>query len=223
MSRPANIAGSHCRQSLMVVLGLALAAPSPGPAVALDANLIEQTLTAVGSHLTSLDRLAEGCLQSASRTTPANDPCREFIQALDGDALSRYLEHCGVLKSWRDAMAEASVDPDAVVVDDAATTLRQLMNVEYYCGENALLKRTRFVQDAYEKSVRPGTGSGADYRSLTRQLLEMRQDELMEAQRLRLLQSLQDLQGRQQQESRQLQNRQELELLRQQQNRGVNQ
>lgn len=88
-----------------------------------------------------LDELAEGCLQNNAAD------CQTFSESLD-QQLGVYLAACEPLIAWRDALVEQNATEP--VSADAATT-QQLLDVEFACGENALVKQTDYVQQAFSK------------------------------------------------------------------------
>lgn len=137
--------GSRLHQGLSRVPGLVLLFTIP---VAL-AQSPEAELADVRQTLASLDQQAGACQQALDQSGAGTLPpeCREFLAAIDGETVANYLSQCRTLRQWRDDFIAANRQADANSTD--SLNLQRLMNIEYYCAENALLVRTSHVADAF--------------------------------------------------------------------------
>lgn len=103
---------------------------------------LDDHVTAIKALFQQMDATAEGCLDDSGQS------CQVFLDALDSH-LDQYQQHCQVLRDWRDQLVEENTATTAV---PETGTARRLIDVEYTCGEDALVKRTAFVLAAYEKT-----------------------------------------------------------------------
>jgi hypothetical protein len=206
------------------LIGLALLAGLIAPVQAQDAgpqDSIEQARTA----LSLLDEQAGACLtsQSSATTNATAGACVAFRQALDGELLTRYLSACRVARAWRDEYVTRRVETG---IDDAAgsadETLRTLVDIDYWCGEDALARRTTNVVAAYGLSrsdISAPLAQTGSVRDLQRQLDTSRQQAIIDRERSRLQEDNLAAQQRLRQETYRQQNDLELELIRQQKQR----
>lgn len=127
-----------CSAAAVLLASAALLLPGALPAQS------ENLATPIGNIKTffqQLDELAEGCLQNSTAD------CQSFSESLD-QQLGVYLTACEPLIAWRDALVEQNAT-EPVSAD--AATIQQLLDVEFTCGENALVKQTDYVQQAFNK------------------------------------------------------------------------
>ncbi|MCG8412964.1 MAG: hypothetical protein MI746_01995 [Pseudomonadales bacterium] len=112
---------------------------------------IDARISVVKDLFVELDAAAETCLDDG---TTSEDSCQAFSDSINGDTIPTYLEHCRVLKEWRDGLVEETqrtgVDPA-----NQERTLGLLIDVEFTCGEEALTKRTQYVLAAFAKIRAP--------------------------------------------------------------------
>lgn len=129
---------------------------------------VDEQLAAIADTFAALDSQAASCLETLSEQglgqTSQNltAACQSFLAAIDGEPTTSYIQHCRQLQQWRSdfversrSAADTSNDPDA---------LRRLIDIEYFCGANALRLRTDNVASAFQRlqpsrnNVRPGPG-----------------------------------------------------------------
>ena len=117
---------------------------------------LDSHISTIKQMFVDIDASAERCVDNE---LPDNPDCHAFSDALDREFLSQYLSHCEVLKSWRDELltdtAAAGLDQDL-----GASIAQNLIDVEYSCGEDALLKRTEYVLTAYSRTRSPAYRNG---------------------------------------------------------------
>jgi hypothetical protein len=112
----------------------------PGALQAQSENLATP-IANIKTFFQQLDELAEGCLDNDAAY------CQAFSESLD-QQLGVYLTACEPLIAWRDALVEQNT---TTPVTADSTTTQQLLDVEFTCGENALVKQTDYVQQAFSK------------------------------------------------------------------------
>jgi len=201
-----------------VVIGLFIFIPMHQVSAA--ENQIALQLSNTRTVMQQLDQFAGLCidseqLASTSQNTSQNTPCQEFRAALNGEFLETYIDNCRAIKNWRDQFVSSQSDNAAPAVD-ANESLELMIEAEFLCGEDALLKRTEFIALAYQQlnnTNRPGLPLAG---GTSQQLREFRQDLLISRERERLMNTFQQQQLRQQQETQRQIDRQELEFIRQQ-------
>jgi len=121
------------------------------PAIDLDTQI-----TAAKSYLMRLDESARLCLVDSSDS----EACKEFRESISTAQLSIYQALCEPLVIWREQL----VSNNAASHDEngAQLTLTRLLDVEFACGNKALINRTQYVAQAYAAiqngSRQPGLG-----------------------------------------------------------------
>jgi len=212
MNRRSNLS---C-QCLILSIGALLSPLSFSPLLAQEISL-ESRIESANESLTALDSQAQACLNMFEQgdTNATANRCDDFMQSVDGILLESYLTHCEALKTWREEFITSENTNSNFSADDAVTNLRLLIGIELICGENALQKRTEYVFSAFGLLQ----GEQSQSRSLTlgnRHLNEFEQEQLLNAERRRLQNSVLEQQQRRRSETNlQLKNL-ENELLRQQ-------
>ncbi|MCP5348893.1 MAG: hypothetical protein R3F41_12380 [Gammaproteobacteria bacterium] len=161
------------------------------------------------ASLQQLDGMAADCM--AQDRDP--ESCNPFRIAINGDLLDAYLENCRVAREWRDRFVteQVAAGDQRPATNDSQALLGYLVDIEYLCGENALVRATEFVVPAYRSLGRIDTAAGLEYR-----LDSWRQQQLQERERTRQKQAVSSQERRRQQQTTQQFERLELELIRQQ-------
>jgi hypothetical protein len=117
---------------------------------------LDTKITAVKSYLVHLDELARLCLVD-SRDSKA---CKEFRESISTAQLSIYQALCAPLVIWREQLV--SNNATSHDENDAQLTLTRLLDVEFACGNKALVNRTQYVAEAFAAiqygSRKPGLG-----------------------------------------------------------------
>lgn len=102
---------------------------------------LDSHISEIKEQFQKLDTSAEACLA-------AEAACQDFLTTLNSE-LPQYLQHCEALREWREQLVTSnSVDDSS---GDAGLAQR-LIDVEFTCGEDALIKRTDAVLAAYDKT-----------------------------------------------------------------------
>ena len=127
---------------LLYQAAVSLAQPALDLATDPDLNLDNQ-IAAAKTYLESLDEAARLCLAD----TRDSEACEEFRQAISTEQLSSYQAVCEPLATWRERLVSNS----AVTIDEdsAQLTLTRLLDVEFACGNKALVNRTEYVAQAF--------------------------------------------------------------------------
>lgn len=181
--------------------------------------ILEEQLGEVRNALAQLDQLAKTCLDDAaqqSATTATTSSCAEFSAALDGDLLLNYLQRCNDLANWRDDFIEA-YQQNQLSEAESTTSLRNLVQIQLLCGDNAVAQRTTHVALAYARLISaPFPGLSNDRAGNANDRLDtIQQQYLIERERLRLRDSRDAIQQRQSVETQRQFDQLQLELLRQ--------
>jgi hypothetical protein len=178
-------------------------------------NQVALQLTAARTVMQQLDQFAGACVDTEQQSSAQDAPCREFLEALNGEVLKSYIDNCRSTKAWRDEFVSSQSNTSAPPID-ANESLELMIEVEYLCGEDALLKRTEFIALAYQQLNNTNRLEFPQAGDTTRELQEFRQDLLISRERNRLMNSFQQQQLKRQQETQRQIDRQELEFIRQQ-------
>jgi hypothetical protein len=111
------------------------------------ASNIEKRIETASSALAELDDKAKICLDTIGEAdTDSYSNCDDFLEAVDGELVARYIANCDALKIWRDDfVSNQSLSPS-----NAEKNLRVMTGIEFACGENALEQRAQFVTKAVE-------------------------------------------------------------------------
>lgn len=135
-----------------------LALPSATQAQAVD---IDQQIQRLGQQLQTLDDQAQACLTALDTEPPADNPlsisqCQAFMNAIDGEPVANYLAACRQLELWRKEYVDRHATARTVAQSsttaaeaDSERDLQRLVDIEYYCGDDALRLRTNHVFDAF--------------------------------------------------------------------------
>lgn len=216
MNRRSNLS----YQGLNLSIGALLLSPLAfSPLLAQEISL-ESRIQSANESLTTLDSQAQACLNMFEQgdTNAAANRCDDFMQSVDGILLKSYLTHCEALKTWREEFINGENTNSNFSANDAVTNLRLLSGIELACGEGALQKRTEYVISAFTLLQ----GEQSQNRSLisgNRRLNEFDQEQMLDAERRRLQNSVLEQQLRRRSETNQQLKNLENELLRQQINR----
>lgn len=210
-----RLPGASLRSALLSLLlfsGLLLCPPASAQNTDLQAH-INQALSA----LEQLDNLAGTCLialdDAASATS--QQACSSFMDAVDGNLLSQYLDDCKLLKAWRDEYIAQAIN---TIEDNSNNTelLRNLVGTDYACGADALQQRTQFVTTAFSRLQTTERPNSLSQSELNRRLAESKFDATLNEERRLLQNSVQLQQQRRQQETTRQMHQLENELIRQQ-------
>lgn len=182
-------------------------------------DTLMQRIAAIRSSLQTLDTAAVQCLASIDADFTNSVTCQDFMAALD-DQINTQLPdsmmfHCTALTTWRDAFI-ARNNGNLSSNDSTDSNLQLMVDIQYYCGDEALALRTNSVFPAFNLLQQEQRLSNGAISLLSLEADAYRQEIILERERARLQQSV--LQGQQQslQQTQGIQDALELELLRQQ-------
>lgn len=174
---------------------------------------LETSLNSANELLRELDDKALNCMGSFSMNLgeAAALLCDEFLRAVDGELLARYIANCKMLKNWRDE--ETAKTRLASSETEAADSL--LVNIESSCGKNAVEQNTQYVFTAFNTLKQGTLLNQTTGQSLERRLAEIEFQTRLNSQGRSLQEAILQ-QGQQSIQSNQQQIRQlENELIRQ--------
>ena len=165
---------------LTLVAVLVMMTP-PGAVFSAEAASVESRIENARETFSVLDTRAAACLAAREDNgSDGSDACANFISAIDGPLVATYLSDCGSLKQWRDAFISTPAPADSSR-GETERNLQRLRDIEFYCGEDALSRRTDNVQTAFN-SIRQeqlnrqysGTGTALNRLQFERALMELR-------------------------------------------------
>lgn len=203
---PGRIAGL----ALLFTCSLALGQPPAEP----DSETLnpDSALARVRQLLGTIDAQAAACNETYEQTAGEvlAVECVDFLSAIDGEPVVDYLVQCRRLRQWRDEFIEDNLQAEASNSD--SDNLQRLMNIEFYCGEGALIIRTEYVASTFATLNQSATARQQS--SLAAGIYEYQQLRSLNSPAGGTSQRLRDETGR-------LWQQLELEILRQQQNRTL--
>lgn len=182
------------------------------PTLAQD-DTIQTQIGAAHELLRELDTLADACLNPADPTT-STAACDRFLNGLDGELVATYLQTCASLRAWREEFVTTHFNtdtPDAASADRA----QDLVGVEFVCGEEALLRRTRFVAEAFAQT-RNARATVDSVDPALHRLNELQFERRLETERDSLFDSVQEQRLHRERETARQMQQLENELIRQQ-------
>ena len=104
----------------------------------------------------SLDNQARNCLENTPKAKLDNPACQALLDAIDGEPIATYLQHCRSLRNWRDEFVSNYQQSVEAEQPDNDAILHLLVQTEYYCADNALSQHSDYVVAAFnELNSRP--------------------------------------------------------------------
>lgn len=179
---------------------------------------LQSTARAAEQSLIELDTKASTCLSSFNLNLgeAAALLCDEFMRAIDGELLARYIAHCNDLKAWRDVYIQSQPAGLQTDSDTNARSLQLMVDTELHCGEGALQKRTEYVVAAFNSLRQGSLLNGSIDQSLNQRLKESDFETKNRQGQQALLQAMENLRLQREQATSQQMNSLENELIRQQ-------
>jgi len=184
---------------------------------AAESNAIAQQLDIAKAAIEQFDEMATQCLQvsAAGVIDTQQNACQQFRSALDGELLINYINACTNARQWRDNYVVQKIENPNNIEENQQQNLELLINVDYFCTENALVNRTTAVKQAYSSITSAETiPSRQTLSSLVQSIDASNQRRSLNTERQRLLQSLESQSLRQRRETNRQLNELELELIR---------
>jgi len=133
------------------------------------------------------------------------------MTSIDGQSTTDLISHCDVIRSWREDYVENSTSSN----ETAVTNLQRMRDVEFFCGEGFLEKRTTNVFTAFE-SLKDKRNQEFSNLSISRRISELQFINAQNKERRFLKESMLLQKQRQQSENDSRRNEIERELIRQQ-------
>ena len=107
----------------------------------------ENRIDIIKTIFNELDNSAKECLQQLNDSGfKKQGKCVDFMASIDGQTTTDLISHCDAIKSWRENYVENSNSSNETV----ESNLQRMRDVEYFCGENFLQKRTVNVSAAFD-------------------------------------------------------------------------
>ena len=172
----------------------------------------ENRIGIIKTILNELDNSAKECLQQLKDSSFKNQgKCVDFLAFIDGQTTTDLISHCDAIRSWREDYVENSNSSNQTV----ETNLQRMRDVEYFCGENFLQKRTVNVSTAYDSLTNKQFEEFSNL-SISRRISQLQFTNAQEKERRFLRESVMRQNQRQQSEIDNRRNELERELIRQQ-------
>ena len=172
----------------------------------------EYRIDIIKTILNELDNSAKECLEQLNDSRLKNQgKCVDFMISIDGQITTDLISHCGAIRSWRENYVENSNSSNETV----ETNLQRMRDVEYFCGENFLHKRTVNVSAAFDLLTNKRFEEFSNL-SISRRISELQFINAENKERRFLRESVMRQNQRQQSESDNRINELERELIRQQ-------
>ena len=173
---------------------------------------LEERIYLVKTTLNTLDISAAECMdQLKDSRSKNNSRCLDFMASIDGQKTTDLISHCEVIRNWRKDYVENSITSN----ETAEIDLQRMRDVEFYCGENFLQKRTTYVSAAFELLTDKQSPEFSNM-SISRRISELQFINAQDKERRLLRESVLLQNQRQHSESDNRRNELERELIRQQ-------
>ena len=172
----------------------------------------ENRIALIKNIFNQLDNSAEECLAQLKNSRSKNQSkCVEFMTSIDGQSTTDLISHCDVIRSWREDYVENSTSSNETV----ETNLQRMRDVEFFCGEDFLAKRTTNIFPAFEL-LKDKRNQDFSNLSISRRISELQFINAQNKERRFLKESMLLQKQRQQSENDSRRNEIERELIRQQ-------
>ena len=107
---------------------------------------LENRIDLIKTTLNTLDTSAAECIDQLNSRSKNESKCVDFMAHIDGQTTTDLISNCNAARSWREDYVENSITSNT----SAETNLQRMRDVEFFCGENFLQKRTTYVSAAFE-------------------------------------------------------------------------
>ncbi len=173
---------------------------------------LEDRINLIKTALSTLDTSAAECLDQLKDSRSTNQSkCVDFMAFIDGQTTTDLISNCNVIRSWREDYVENSISSN----ETAETNLQRMRDVEFFCGENFLQKRTTYVSAAFALLTDKQNQEFSNL-SISRRISELQFINAQDKERRILRESMLLQKQRQQSENNSRRNEIERELIRQQ-------
>ena len=172
---------------------------------------LENRIDLIKTKLSTLDTSAAECIDQLNSRSKNESKCVDFMAHIDGQTTTDLISNCNVARSWREDYAENSISSN----ESAETNLQRMRDVEFFCGENFLQKRTTYVSAAFELLTDKQSQAFSNL-SISRRISELQFINVQDKERRSLQESMLLQNQRQQSENDNRRNELQRELIRQQ-------
>ena len=172
---------------------------------------LENRIDLIKITLTTLDTSAAECIDQLNSRSKNENKCADFMAHIDGQTTTDLISNCNAARSWREDYVENSINSQA----SAETNLQRMRDVEFFCGENFLQKRTNYVSAAFEL-LNDKQSQAFSNLSISRRISELQFINVQDEERRSLRESMLLQNQRQQSENDNRRNELQRELIRQQ-------
>ena len=172
---------------------------------------LENRIDLIKTTLSTLDTSAAECINQLNSRSKNESKCVDFMAHIDGQTTTDLISNCNVARSWREEYVENSISSN----ESAETNLQRMRDVEFFCGENFLQKRTTYVSAAFELLTDKQSPAFSNL-SISRRISELQFINVQDKERRSLRESMLLQNQRQQSENDNRRNEIQRELIRQQ-------
>ena len=172
---------------------------------------LENRIDLIKTSLSTLDTLAAECIDQLNSRSKNESKCVDFMAHIDGQTATDLISNCNAVRSWREDYVENSITSNT----SAETNLQRMRDVEFFCGENFLQKRTTYVSAAFEL-LNDKQRQAFSNLSISRRISELQFINVQDKERRSLQESMLLQNQRQQSENDNRRNELQRELIRQQ-------
>ena len=172
---------------------------------------LENRIDLIKTTLSTLDTSAAECIDQLNSRSKNESKCVDFMAHIDGQTTTDLISNCNVARSWREDYAENSVSSN----ESAETNLQRMRDVEFFCGENFLQKRTTYVSAAFDL-LNDKQSQAFSNLSISRRISELQFINVQDKERRSLRESMLLQNQKQQSENDNRRNEIQRELIRQQ-------
>ena len=172
---------------------------------------LENRIDLIKTTLSTLDTSAAECIDKLDSRSNNESKCVDFMAHIDGQTTTDLISNCNVARSWREDYVENSISSN----ESAETNLQRMRDVEFFCGENFLQKRTTHVSTAFELLTDKQSQAFSNL-SISRRISELQFISVQDKERRSLRESMLLQNQKQQSENDNRRNELQRELIRQQ-------
>ena len=172
---------------------------------------LENRINLIKTTLSTLDTSAEECIDQLNSRAKNESRCVDFMAHIDGQTTTDLISNCNLARSWRENYVENLISSN----ESAETNLQRMRDVEFFCGENFLQKRTTYVSAAFELLTDKQSQAFSNF-SISRRISELQFINVQDKERRSLRESMLLQNQRQQSENDNRRNEIQRELIRQQ-------
>ena len=172
---------------------------------------LENRFDLIKTTLSTLDTSAEECIDQLNSRAKNESKCVDFMAHIDGQTTTDLISNCNLARSWREDYVESLISTN----ESAETNLQRMRDIEFFCGENFLQKRTTYVSAAFDL-LNDKQSQAFSNLSISRRISELQFINVQDKERRSLRESMMLQNQKQQSENDNRRNELQRELIRQQ-------